>query len=85
MWRSAALLVCGSLLAATAHAQVYKCIDGKGRTVYLQQACPRGMKSTTIEDKKRPMAPTLRQNSPDNDNSLEKDQLVTPESRFRRR
>ena len=38
-----ALLLTGALLAAPASAQVYKCVDASGKTVYLQQPCPAGI------------------------------------------
>ena len=34
--------------AASAQAQVYKCIDPAGKTVYLQTRCPTGTKSSTL-------------------------------------
>jgi hypothetical protein len=34
--------------AASAQAQVYKCIDPAGKTVYLQTPCPTGSKSSTL-------------------------------------
>jgi hypothetical protein len=49
--RTAFLLV-ATLLAAPASAQVYKCVDASGKTVYSQVPCPTGqaakvLKSTT--------------------------------------
>ena len=43
-----ALLVMGMLLAAPASAQVYKCVDASGKTVYSQQPCPAGDTSKVI-------------------------------------
>ena len=34
--------------AASAQAQVYKCIDPAGKTVYLQTPCPTGSKASTL-------------------------------------
>jgi uncharacterized protein DUF4124 len=39
-----ALFAIASLGAAAAQAQVYKCLDSNGRTVYLQNRCPPSMK-----------------------------------------
>jgi Domain of unknown function (DUF4124) len=44
--------------AASAQAQVYKCIDPAGKTVYLQTPCPKGFKSSTLGRKtSEPPAP----------------------------
>ena len=43
-----ALLITGALLAAPASAQVYKCVDASGKTVYSQSPCPAGQSSKTI-------------------------------------
>ena len=43
-----ALLITGALLAAPASAQVYKCVDAAGKTVYSQQRCPAGESSKVI-------------------------------------
>jgi len=43
-----ALLLTGALLAAPASAQVYKCVDAAGKTVYSQSPCPAGQSSKTI-------------------------------------
>ncbi|MGC2520918.1 MAG: DUF4124 domain-containing protein [Burkholderiales bacterium] len=46
-----------ALLGATgAQAQVYKCIDPAGKTVYLQTPCPAGSRSATL-GRKVPEAP----------------------------
>ena len=42
------LILTGALLAAPASAQVYKCVDAAGKTVYLQQPCPAGQSSKMI-------------------------------------
>ena len=43
--------------AASAQAQVYKCIDPAGKTVYLQTPCPAGFKSSTLGRKAPASAP----------------------------
>lgn len=43
------LFVIASLGAAAAHAQVYKCVDANGRTVYSQNPCPPSMKRETMQ------------------------------------
>ena len=40
--------VTSALLAAPASAQVYKCVDASGKTVYSQQPCPAGESSKVI-------------------------------------
>ena len=37
-----------SLCAASAQAQVFKCVDGSGKTVYSQSPCPKDARSTTL-------------------------------------
>jgi hypothetical protein len=44
-----ALFVIASLGAAAAQAQVYKCLDANGRTVYSQNPCPPSMKRETMQ------------------------------------
>jgi hypothetical protein len=44
----AGLIVMGSLAAPGAHAQVFKCVDAGGKTVYSQSPCPSGAKSSVI-------------------------------------
>ena len=51
-----ALLVIGALLAAPASAQVYKCVDAAGKTVYSQQPCPAGESSKVISRSAPPEA-----------------------------
>ena len=43
-----AVLAGGCLLAAAAQAQVYKCVDAQGKTVYSQAPCPSGAKAKTL-------------------------------------
>jgi len=51
-----ALFVIASLGAAAAQAQVYKCLDANGRTVYSQNPCPPSMKSETMQRRGIPPA-----------------------------
>lgn len=43
-----ALLTCALLVVGAAHAQVYKCLDANGATVYRQDPCPPSMKRETM-------------------------------------
>ena len=47
-----------------AHAQVYKCVDAQGKTVYSQSACPGTAKSTTIDSRPAPSAPAAKSSDP---------------------
>ena len=38
-----------TLFTAHANAQVYKCVDAKGKTVYSQSPCPANSKSKTLD------------------------------------
>ncbi len=49
------MILAALALAGTAHAQVYKCVDASGKTVYAQTPCPRGERSTML--KANPPAP----------------------------
>jgi hypothetical protein len=40
-----------ALAAGSAHAQVFKCVDEKGKTVYSQTPCPSGANATQLEGK----------------------------------
>ena len=53
MNRVAALLLALSF-AGFAHAQVFKCVDSSGKTVYSQSPCPTGAKSKTISSSPPP-------------------------------
>jgi len=54
-----ALVLAGSLGAAgAAHAQVYKCVDANGKTVYSQARCPASAKSKTLDAHPAPSSPT---------------------------
>ena len=52
-------IVCAAaLLAATqAQAQVFKCVDAKGKTVYSQTPCPAGATTSVLGTKPPPPAP----------------------------
>ena len=65
MMKTAAFLACGlaMLFAGQAHAQVYKCVDARGKTVYSQSPCPASSMSTTIESKPAPSAPAASSSS----------------------
>jgi len=43
-----AFLITAVLVSAPASAQVYKCVDAAGKTVYSQSPCPAGQSSKTI-------------------------------------
>lgn len=45
---AAALAAAGALWLLPAQAQVYKCVDASGKTLYLQSPCPAGAKSSTV-------------------------------------
>jgi len=52
-----ALLAFAFLAATGAQAQVYKCLDSSGRTVYSQNPCPPSMKKETMSRGGIPPAP----------------------------
>jgi hypothetical protein len=53
----ARVLFAAALLAATqAQAQVYKCVDAKGKTVYSQNPCPAGATTSVLGAKPPPPA-----------------------------
>lgn len=54
--RSVTLLALLALLVAApvAHAQVYKCVDKAGKTVYSQAPCPSNTKSATVRQSVTP-------------------------------
>ena len=71
-----AFLLTGALLAAPASAQVYKCVDASGKTVYLQQPCPAGQSSKMISRTAPPAeAPATKGGKPP----------ANPEQDFRKR
>ena len=45
------LCFAAALGAASAHAQVYKCVDSAGKAVYSQSPCPAGTQSSTISNR----------------------------------
>ena len=49
---------------SAAQAQVYKCVDAQGKTVYSQSACPGTAKSTTIDSRPAPVAPAAKSSDP---------------------
>jgi len=51
-----AFLVVAALLTAPASAQVYKCVDGSGKTVYAQVPCPTGQAAKVISSTPAPAA-----------------------------
>jgi hypothetical protein len=55
-----ALLIAGALVAAPASAQVYKCVDSAGKTIYSQQPCPAGESSKVISRTPPPEAPEAK-------------------------
>ncbi len=50
-------LITSALVAAPASAQVYKCVDGAGKTIYSQAPCAPGQSSKTISSSPPPEAP----------------------------
>lgn len=50
------LLFVASLVAAPASAQVYKCVDASGKTVYSQVPCPAGQAAKKISSAPPPAA-----------------------------
>ncbi len=70
-----AFLVVAALLAAPASAQVYKCVDASGKTVYAQVPCPTGQAAKRLSSTPPPAAdPTPGGKPPAN-----------PEQEFRKR
>jgi hypothetical protein len=59
MMRAAALLLT-FLVAGVAQAQVYKCVDASGKTVYSQSPCPKGAKSSTLSRSAPAAAPAAK-------------------------
>jgi hypothetical protein len=54
----AGFIVIASLAASGAQAQVFKCVDAGGKTVYSQSPCPSGAKSSVISSDAPPPAAT---------------------------
>lgn len=60
-----ALCVLGAVLAGGAQAQVNKCVDAAGKTVYSEAPCPRGAKSKVLRQPPPPAAqPATVQTAP---------------------
>ena len=49
---------------SSAYAQVFKCVDAQGKTVYSQAPCPGTAKSTTIDSRPAPAAPAAKSTDP---------------------
>jgi Skp family chaperone for outer membrane proteins len=74
-----------SLTTLPAHAQVFKCVDGKGKTIYLQTPCPSGA-SATVLGTKPPRAPAESAAKDDAAKPAAKDEKpLTPEEAFQKR
>ena len=65
--------------AGTASAQVYKCVDASGKTVYLQSPCPPGQSSKIIRATPPATAPAAPAAKPGDKPPL------TPEQAFQKR
>jgi hypothetical protein len=48
-----------ALASGAAQAQIYKCVDAGGKTVYAQSPCPKGAKATTLDRASPPAAPAV--------------------------
>jgi hypothetical protein len=55
--------------AAQAHAQVFKCVDAKGKTVYSQNPCPAGASSSVLGTKPAPARPDPNPKEPGKDDA----------------
>lgn len=58
-----AVLLLGSALSLSAGAQVYKCVDGAGKTAYQSQPCPQATRSTQIDVRSVSSLPELPANA----------------------
>jgi len=82
-----ALLAAAMSLAAAAHAQVYKCVDANGKTVYSQVPCPSGEKSKVLK-KDAPAAPAAAPSTAAKDAKKDKSGPLSPaeaDMEFRKR
>jgi hypothetical protein len=70
-----------ALVSGAAQAQVYKCIDANGRTVYSQSPCPKTSRSTTLERN----APAPSSAKEDAGKSVKPKTLADQEQEFRKR
>jgi hypothetical protein len=59
--RVVCLLAALALAPAAGHAQVYKCVDANGKTVYSQSSCPTGSRASTLKNA-MPAAPAATVN-----------------------
>jgi hypothetical protein len=82
------ILCSALLLAGTAQAQVYKCVDGGGKTVYSQVPCPGNARSTTLKNsapapvaKAEPGAKGAPKNAADADLDFKKRKLEQDEAK----
>ena len=82
-----AALFAAMLAAAPAQAQIYKCVDASGKTVYLQSPCPAGAASKVIAGKPRPApeAPAATAPASKDGKAAAKDAPLTPEEAFQKR
>lgn len=55
--RKLAVFVALAFAAGAGHAQVFKCVDASGKTVYSQVPCPKSAKATTLERNAPPPPP----------------------------
>ena len=76
-----------SLLAAgAAQAQVHKCVDASGKTVYSQSPCPKGVKSQVIKTDPPPAAAaSSSKDGKDGKGDKSAKAKPTPEAEFRKR
>ncbi len=51
------MLLAALALAGSAYAQVYKCVDASGKTIYMQSPCPKGDRATTLNRNPAAAAP----------------------------
>jgi len=79
-----------SLTALAAHAQVFKCVDGKGKTIYLQTPCPSGASATVLGTKppRAPAEPAAKDDAAKGDAAkpaAKDEKPLTPEEAFQKR
>ena len=88
--RSSILFATALLATPVAEAQVYKCVDAKGKTVYSQNPCPAGDSATVLDKPARtrePAAPKDATAKGDPSKPAAKDAKPppTPEEAFQKR
>ena len=76
----AALVAAGCLLASGAQAQVYKCVDASGKTVYSQAPCPSGDKAKTLSSQPPPAASSGGKSANDSEMEFRKRQMARDEA-----